>query len=482
MATPSRGHGTQVSLYVLASAAGYRLGGMPTALRRHGRVSGPGTEKSNTGQQLTVRRPRRILTYLVGLPLLLGLLAAVLALCGLARWGHASWYFHAAADYRLHYGQQELRAGNLDRVEQIAANLQDDGYLDQAALLRGEALFRQGKALVESGQPQPAVGRLADAVREFNKIHDQGEIRIEAAALSGQCLLYLKQPREAERALRFVLHERPDHVDAHRALAAIYFDQGALMAAVQHLKRVAELDDADGRPHRLMGLIYKDLEDYGTAIDCYRRALGRELRGQSPDKVQMELAECLSKQNGWAEALALLVQCDPSPEDAPTVAALRAECLRGLGRVTEAGAVLDQALAAFPDDVVLLRQRAIVHLAAKEPMAAVRLLQQALDLDRHDYTSLYQLGLGYRMLGRATEAEQQLRLAEQTKEDLLEHRRLTQEAAAQPWDGRVRLRLAALCDKLGRPSDAAQWRQAAAACSPPPARANGEGSKPTDQE
>jgi tetratricopeptide (TPR) repeat protein len=395
---------------------------------------------------------------------LLGLAAVSLAVLGRAQWADAGWYYHFSPAYRLERGRQALLQGDRNRAEQVAQCLATSGHGDPAALLRGEILFRQGRALAETGQAPAAVGRLAAAIEEFNKIEDQGSIRLEAAALSGQCFLYLKRPREAERLLRFVLQEQPDHVDAHRALAAVYFDQGAMTPAVQHLQRVAALDDADGRPHRLMGLIFKDREDYATAVDCYRQALARELRGQPPAKIRLELAECLSKLNRYHEATDLLAASDFSDEDAPAVAVLRATCLIRQGQAAAATAILDRALAAFPDDAVLLRERAIRHVEAKEAEAALPLLRRALDMDRHDYSSHYQLGLVYRMLGRGQEAAEQLRLAEQIKTDLLEHERLTREAASRPWDASVRLRLAALSDRLGRPADAASWREAAVAC------------------
>ncbi|HMC89351.1 MAG TPA: tetratricopeptide repeat protein, partial [Gemmataceae bacterium] len=238
---------------------------------------------------------RSVWSVLCCLAVVMVLASGGLALWGWLRWADAAWYYHRSADYRLRRGQQALREGNRNRAEKVGELLATSGYADQAALLRGEILLRQGKALVESGQAQAAAGRLVRAIEEFNKIRDQGQIRLQAATLSGQCLLYLKQPREAERALRFVLDSEPNDIEAHRGLAAIYFDQGASLRALEHLQSVADLDEADGRPYRLMGLILKDRDNYPAAIDCYRAALGRQLGGQSADKVRFELAECLAK-------------------------------------------------------------------------------------------------------------------------------------------------------------------------------------------
>jgi tetratricopeptide (TPR) repeat protein len=406
---------------------------------------------------------RSVWLVLCGLSIVATLGSGGLAFWGWLRWADARWYYHWSADYRLRRGQEALHEGNLGRAQEVADMLTAGGHGDQAALLQGEILFRQGKALVDNGQAPSAVGRLSRAIDECNKIKDQGTIRLQAASLSGQCLLYLKQPREAERALRFVLDQQPNDVDALRALAAIYFDQGATSQAIDYLERVAKLDETDGRAYRLMGLIFKEHDNYAAAMDCYRIALGRQLGKQSPDKVRFELEECLARLNRYDEVVEVLGQCDAASEDAAQMV-LRATCLARKGQAAEASMVLNRALEVFPDDAAVLRERAVLHLEARQPEAALPLLQRAVRADSYDYSSHYQLGLVYRILGKTVEAAQELSRAEQVNGDLREQQRLTQEAATRPWDAEIRLRLAAVCDRLGRYSDAASWREAAAAC------------------
>jgi hypothetical protein len=57
--------------------------------------------------------------------------------------------------------------------------------------------------------------------------------------------------------------------------------------------------------------------------------------------------------------------------------------------------------------------------------------------------------------------------AEELRKDLDRITELTKEAMAKPWDAAVRLRLAELSERLGKPELAAVWRKAAAACQPP---------------
>jgi Flp pilus assembly protein TadD len=287
--------------------------------------------------------------------------------------------------------------------------------------------------------------------------------------------LLLKRLGEAEQAFRFVLSEQPDHTDAHRCLAAIYYDQGAWLAAVQHLREVARLDPEDGRPFRFMGLIYKDLDQPNLAVPSYRDALKRRLTDVVGEEVQDELAECLVLQAHYAEALEILEQRSPLGTALPKLTALRAECLWGLGRATEAEPLLDQALQEHPRSPELLRVRAKTLLAVGKSAAAATLLERVLEIDPNDFKSRHQLAQAYEGLGRRAEAAEQRQRVKQTQDQLQELTRLTQEAKDKPWDAPLRRRLADLCHRLNRPDLAAMWQRAAAAC--PPAKAEEASSK-----
>src|SRR5205807_3823915 len=120
-------------------------------------------------------------------------------------------------------------------------------YKDQAALLRGEALFLEGKPYADAEKPEQAGPLLGAAVIEFNKIRDKGALRREAATIMGKCYLYMKDLREAELAFLFVLREDAESVDADRDLASIYFDQATKSRALMHLAKWTELVAEDQR-------------------------------------------------------------------------------------------------------------------------------------------------------------------------------------------------------------------------------------------
>src|SRR5207245_1403433 len=104
-------------------------------------------------------------------------------------------------------------------------------------------------------------------------------------------------------------------------------------------------DPQDGRPHRFMGHIYKDLEDYREAATHFRAALGRRLGERFVQDIRENLAAVLVKQSQYAEALEVLAGSEARVES-PQELALRAECLLGLRRTEEARRLLNQALAA----------------------------------------------------------------------------------------------------------------------------------------
>jgi tetratricopeptide (TPR) repeat protein len=375
--------------------------------------------------------------------------ALVIATLGALAGGAVWWYQTTRPTHRLRQGQEALRRGRPDIADRLAERLEADGYSDHAHLLRGELLLREHQ--------------FARANLEFNRIQDRGDLFIEASTICGLGLLSLKRPFEAEKWLQCVVSARRDHLDAHRGLAAIYFDQGALTLAVRHARECARLEPQKGYPFWLMGVIFKDLGQYASAREAFQQALERELSDEQRGDVKKGLAEVLVHLKEYARALTILEECPPAVRDTPKMLACRAECLWGLDQGTEAKALLDRALQEHPQSPEVLRLRAKLYLNENQPDHAAALLERALRVDRHDHLSRYELVQAYQMLGRRGEAAEQQRLFQQTQDYLAQLTSLNQQIAEHPWDAAVRTRLAEICDKLDKPDLAAMWRQAAAA-------------------
>jgi tetratricopeptide (TPR) repeat protein len=387
------------------------------------------------------------------------LAAAALALAG--------WRYRVTRPaYRLARGQAAAQAGDYETAEQYAQTLEQLGDKDRSLLLRGEMQVLQH-------QPSRALATLS-------QVKDTAALRLDVAFLQARCLISLSKIkgqewrlREAANALLFVGGERPDHVEARRLLATIYYDQGDYPRAITLLEQVADLDPRDARAHRLIGLMFKDMEQPAEAVAAYKESLRRDPNPPDLAEIRVELAEALLGLHKDAEVLELL-------KDDYSAAAVcaRVECMIGIEQIEEATALLDQALLKNPDHGGLLRLRADRYRdpTVHDLLAAARLLERVVELDEPEASSQYKLALCYQEMaqafqGRAAFVETILRRradvhfakAKAYRDMAKDYHELQLEAMKDPWDARVRERLAELSDKLHRPDLARTMRAAAAA-------------------
>jgi tetratricopeptide (TPR) repeat protein len=334
-------------------------------------------------------------------------------------------------------------AGDHDLAEHLANELDARRRPDLGRLPRAESLLARGRA--------------AEALRALGDANAPGPTRPDALILAGRALLELRRPEDAAGAFATARDERPDSADAHRGLAAVYYDQGALLRAVEHLKEVARLVPGDGRPHRMIAHVYRDLDDRAAAVDAYREALGRSLPEAAAAEARSELAEVLVRQGEFAAALDVIA----SGTVTPAGAAARAEALLGLGRAAEATAAADAALARQSRNTALLRVRGRLHLEAGEFAAAAGRLEAAVAAAPAEMSSRHLLAQAYERLDRRDDAAAQRRKVQELQDAEQELTRLNREANDRPWDAAVRERMAAVCERIGRDDLAAMWRRAA---------------------
>jgi len=369
------------------------------------------------------------------------------------------WLYTSRPGYRLRQGQEALKRNDLDAAEQQALRLEAAGAVDAARLLSGQILMSQARSL-DPASPQ-ARALWAQALALFNRIEDQGEIRRQAIALCGQCHLQLGQVIEAERVFTYLLNQHPDDLDGQRGMAALAFDLGAFSAAIHHCREWARLDPSDGRPHRFMGMIWKDLSKIGDAIPCYQDALARHLTETVKEEVRLELAECYFRQKDYQQALSTLQPCAPPDELLPKLLALEAECFLAQGKADQALTRVERARKIYPDFPDGLRIQAKLHLQAGETRAAADLLEKAVQLKPANYVCRHLLAQAYMGLNRPADAKKQLGLAEEIKDNLDSLSKLAHEVMEHPKDPTLHLRMADLYQKLDMPEMAVRNRRLA---------------------
>jgi tetratricopeptide (TPR) repeat protein len=345
-----------------------------------------------------------------------------------------------------------LSAVEEKRFDDVRRELQRLGDAPQNELPRH---FLRGALLLHEG-------RLYPALDEFGHTVNDPQLRVRTLVLSGQALYHLRNFQAAIGLLIQAANAAPDDVEAHRWLAAAYYDLGLHNDALPHLLRVAALDAADPRPHRLIGLIQKDFESYPRAIDSYRESLRRSAHQPDGDAIRQELAECQLKLRQYQEALDTLADCRPGPERW----ALEAEGCQGAGRLDEARSLLDRTLQATPANLRALLLRGTLALEDGDADAAVQALAQAAAAYPKDYTVRFKLERALRRRGDREQADEQARIAEELKQLRLRFAKLHETAAAEPGSADVRCQLGILAGQLDRPDLARVWFQAALAIDP----------------
>lgn len=315
----------------------------------------------------------------------------------------------------------------------------------------------QARLLVARGFSRPALDLLAALPADKTAADDADLVRL-VHLVRGEAAYRLRLYPLAEQELNAVLAATPDSVDAHRLLAAMTYDAGAIPAAIEHLEATARLAPTDPRPKRLLGLIHNDYERYPEAVEHYEESLRRSPDQADRNEVLLEMAGSLVKLHRHREALATLDKLAGSAADL-----LRAECLLAIGDRGAARGIVNRILETSPDDLGALRLEGSIDLEDGNPQGAVRPLERGVAKHPRDYLVRLKLAQAYAGAGREADADAARAEAERIRALRREFADLHQEAWARPGDADVRRRLATMAADLDRPDLEQVWLEAAAA-------------------
>ena len=392
---------------------------------------------------------RRRSGWLVG-GLLLMAGAAVAVAVG---WGWKGRRIDAAAPTPMALATAAWEA--VDREDGAAARQAIRSLKERGAA--GLARVVQARLLVARGFSRPALDLLAALPADATAADDADLLRL-VHLVRGEAAYRLRLYPLAEQELNAVLAAAPDSVDAHRLLAAMTYDAGAIPAAIEHLEATARLAPNDPRPHRLLGLIHNDYERYPEAVEYYEESLRRSPDQADRNEVLVEMAGSLVKLHRHREALATLDKLAGGAADL-----LRAECLLAIGDRGAARGIVNRILETSPDDLGALRLEGSIDLEDGNPQGAVRPLERGVAKHPRDYLVRLKLAQAYAGAGREADADAARAEAERIRALRRTFADLHQEAWARPGDADVRRRLATMAADLDRPDLEQVWLEAAAA-------------------
>ena len=352
------------------------------------------------------------------------------------------------ADYQTIFrqGLLALEAHDLPGVSEALERLQEAPEFEREYwLLHGGKLLQEGNYSV--------------ALQSLKLTRPVGELRVPALRMTGQCLFQLGRVAEAESVFEQLLQVDPDHSDAHRGLAVIYYDIGAMDHALTHLAELARVAPDDYAPHRLAGRIHLDFQRYAEAADAYQLCLERDPPPEVRREATVNRARALLQLREYQPAVELL---QPFPDDSEALA-LSAEAYWALGESESARERLERSLGIAPDDRAARYLSAQMHLSDSRPEDAADDLDAILAADPHDYEARHLLAQALQQLGRdedAAAARQQMQADFALFERMTE---LSRQAIQAPDNPYVRDELAELCEQLGKAELAQVWRNAATA-------------------
>jgi tetratricopeptide (TPR) repeat protein len=212
---------------------------------------------------------------------------------------------------------------------------------------------------------------------------------------------------------------------------------------------------ADGRPYLWLTEIDRRLK--GEKSDLLEPHFRTALRlDPELDKARLGLADLLRDRHRLDEAgqeYAAYVARKPKDPAGHT----------GLGRVAleradgkAAARHLDRALALAPDDPTALKHRALAELRFGDP-AALPLLDKGIRADPLDDELLYNRSLALKRLGRAPEAEADVRRLDRLRREQAEVAAIRDRLVADPDNNEIRCEIARWMLDHGRDGEALRW-------------------------
>lgn len=347
-------------------------------------------------------------------------------------------------------GVQAAKAFDWDEVRTAIDQLGDHpDFVAHLAILQG---------FIEASH-----GKNDRALRKFSEAQSHPDTREESYLQAGAICYRLKEFREAVQLLMQVTEWNPDRLQAHRLLAASFYDIGAMDQALDQITHVIRLAPDDYRPHFMKASILQDYEQFQVAAAVFEQAAQLCDPGSKSDiAIRSGWSECLLRLGRYREALAT-VEGLPS---IPTIDIRKAEAYYFLRQYKKSQQLVDPLLASHPNDVGLVTVAVRLFEHSGEYDRGIDLVTAALKQDPYNIRLQSSAADIFGACGMLENAREYRELAASTGE--LQHRfsQLHQKAVKEVNNAALRLELAQVAEQLGKLLIARTWFEAALGMAP----------------
>jgi predicted Zn-dependent protease len=315
----------------------------------------------------------------------------------------------------------------------------------------GETHFLMARAARRGGNYDQAEDHLARA-REL--------LWVPAALDAEQAMLKAQRAERGELfevqalLLSWIQQGHPDSILMLEALAQGYLKTYCLPAAVKCLELWLAREPDDPQALFWRGQAWERLYKYQEALQDYQRVVDL---APDRDDARLKLAEGLLDAHRALDAqlhFELLHQRRP---DDPAVLLGLARCRLELGHADEARPLLDDLLAAHPDDALALGERGKLELAAGRPDEGERWLRLATAVFPYERALVYSYVQALQKLNKKEEAAAWATRLERIDEDLKRISEVMRAIHAAPNDPAPRHEVGVIFLRNGQEQEGLRW-------------------------
>ncbi|MDR3632204.1 MAG: tetratricopeptide repeat protein [Isosphaeraceae bacterium] len=273
-------------------------------------------------------------------------------------------------------------------------------------------------AAVLAGRALSEVDRADEAEGYYHRAEWTGPLDPDDQHTRAFGLLCAKEPDRAIAIYEEILRRRPRDTLALRRMAAIYYSRKQMRQATEIAEQLTHIPADALIGYAMIGSIRHDDRDPAGAIAAYEKVL--ELQ---PDLKSLpfdysifwnELTTDLIA-SGRAEDACRLLSAELQRRDDAILYYLRGLAEESLGVADAAEKSWLQAVERDPRSKQAWLSLGRLELKTQRPEPAIEHLTRALTIAPDDYETVYSLALAYRQLGRADEAEQYTKRADQIR-------------------------------------------------------------------